>query len=305
MELRQKLFLVLGGMAIVPLLVLLFGVVDRAERALEARVEAELHETLEKMERELRSLMDAQAALARGLAEVPILRAFGEAAASGRHDPAGQEARARALETFFLNYQTTVPSIQAIRFADPAGRVLVKVKEGRPVPRSRREAGGRRYVEDIARKPFFQRARAGGGAVSVSDFERGKVAGEAELCPAMVRYTVAVRDDGGGLLGFLVVNMWGRRVDDVIVAALGGYPGEVYLVEANDRDPDRDGIYLYHRDAARRFANQLGTPYRFQAAAGPECGQRRARAPRRCRTAACISTGPTCPTRTGLRAGCS
>ena len=268
MELRKKLFLVLAGMATVPLLVLLFGVVDRAERALEARVEAELQETLEKMERELRSLMDTQKALARGLAQVPALEAFAAIATPRHLDRARYEARRRALESFLLNYQTTVPSIQAIRFTDASGKTLVKVKEGHPVPAARVDALGRRYVEDIAYKPFFQRALASGDEVSVSDFERGKVAGEVEFCPAMVRYSVPVRGGDGELLGLLIVNMWGRRVDDVVVAALGGYPGHVYLVEANDEDPARDGIYLYHRDADKRFANQLGTPYRFPADAG-------------------------------------
>ncbi len=274
MELRRKLFLVLAGMATVPLLVLLFGVVDRAERALEARVEAELQETLKKMERELRSLMDTQKALARGLAQVPVLEAFAAVAPPDRYRPEAYEARAEALESFFLNYQTTVPSIQAIRFTDPTGKTLVKVKEGHEVPRLHVDALGRRYVEDISYKPFFQRALASGDEVSVSNFERGKVAGEVEFCPAMVRYSVPVRDGEGGLLGLLVVNMWGRRVDDVVVAALGGYPGQVYLVEMNDQDPARDGIYLYHRDADKRFANQLGTPYRFPVDVGPEVWDR-------------------------------
>ncbi|HHQ42050.1 MAG TPA: hypothetical protein ENK20_07150, partial [Chromatiales bacterium] len=197
MELRKKLFLVLAGMATVPLLVLLFGVVDRAERALEARVEAELQETLEKMERELHSLMDTQKALARGLAQVPALEAFAAVATPPRLDPVRYEARRRALESFLLNYQTTVPSIQAIRFTDAGGKTLVKVKEGHTVPAARVDALGRRYVEDIAYKPFFQRALASGEEVSVSDFERGKVAGEVEFCPAMVRYSVPVRDGDG------------------------------------------------------------------------------------------------------------
>jgi two-component system NtrC family sensor kinase len=90
----------------------------------------------------------------------------------------------------------------------------------------------------------------------------GKVSGEVDFCPAMVRYSVPIRDEIETLQGVLVVNMWGKRFDDALEAALGGYPGKVYMAEIN-RDPDRDGIYLYHRNADMRFSNQANTNYRF------------------------------------------
>jgi len=261
MQLRQKLFIVLGLMAIIPLLFLLFGVVDRVEAELEANTSKEIHKTLGKLAQEISTLMDNQKSLVRGLAKVPVVREFA-LAASDTSAESPYEERALDLMAFFLNYQSTVPSIQAIRFTDLKGRTLVKIKEGRLIPNKKIFPNGRQYVEDISYKPFFKWAVKTDDEISISNFERGKVSGEVDFCPAMVRYTIPLRDELESPYGMLIVNMWGRRVDDAVQAALGGYPGKAYIVEINS-DAERDGIYLYHEDSNKRFANQLTTDHRF------------------------------------------
>ncbi len=265
MQLRQKLFIVLSLMAMVPLLFLLFEVLGRTERDLENRASAELYKTLDKMAQELNTLMNNQKSIVQGLAKVPIVRSFASLIETGGSQE--YENKANQLAAFFLNYQSTVPSIQAIRFTDTTGKTLVKIKEGHLVPLSKRDARGRAYVEDIAYKPFFQWALKTRDGISISDFERGKVAGEVNFCPAMVRYSVPIRDELDTLQGVLIVNMWGRRVDHTVEAALGGYPGKVYIVEQSS-DRQRDGVYLYHKNADYRFGNQLKTDYRFYRIAG-------------------------------------
>lgn len=266
MQLRQKLFLVLSLMAMVPLLVLLFQVVARVEDDLEKRTSAELQKTLSKMSEEIATLMQTQESLARGLAKVPVVKEFGDALELG--DPNVLARKASQLGVFFLNYQSTVPSIQAIRFTDVHGKTLVKVREGTLIPPREEGSQNRSVVEDIAYKPFFKHALASHQRVSVSDFERGKVAGETEFCPAMVRYSVPIRDGVDTLQGLLTINMWGRRIDDAVQAALGGYPGQAYIAEIND-NPARDGIFLYHENPNWRFANQLGTRHRLSTELGP------------------------------------
>lgn len=266
MPLRQKLFLVLSLMAMVPLLFLLFEVVESIETDLERRTAAELNATLGKMGKELDTLMSTQQSIVEGLARVPIVRGF----AAALEDPESErfETKANALASFFLNYQSTVPSIQALRFSDLNGKTLVKVKEGRLVPALLRDRQGRNFVEDIAYKPFFQSALDSRKRVAVSDFERGKVAGETDFCPAMVRYSVPIRDELDTPLGMLTVNVWGRRLDDAVQAALGGYPGKAYIIELNNDNPERDGIYLYHENPDWRFANQMGTDHRLSSELG-------------------------------------
>jgi len=267
MQLRQKLFIVLGLMAIVPLLFLLFGVVGHIENDLEESTGREIHKSLSKLAQEISTLMDNQKAIVQGLAKVPVVREFAQTAFL--KEKSSYEQRALDLMAFFLNYQSTVPSIQAIRFTDMKGKTLIKIKEGRLIPNKKKSSDGSSFVEDIAYKPFFKWALKTDEDISISNFERGKVSGEVDFCPAMVRYSVPIRDELETSYGMLIVNMWGRRVDNAVQAALGGYPGKAYIVELN-HDEERDGIYLYHDDASKRFANQVGTKYRLSTEIGAD-----------------------------------
>lgn len=267
MSLRRKLFLMLSLMTVIPLLVLQFGVVERVERDLLVRIEAELQATLKNMSEEVNALLNAQKSVAKGLANVPIIRAF---ALEARTRPGMPEtARLAELQEFFLNYQRQLPFIQAVRIIDHTGKTLVKVKEGRLIePDLYDPVMDRNYIADQSSRPFFWEAISGDVDVYVSDFELGQVQVNAEFCPAMMRYSVPIRDKQGQVLALLVVNMWGERIDDTVLAAMGGYSGQVYIVEINEESPERDGIYLFHQDNQQRFANQLGTSFRFSSDIG-------------------------------------
>ena len=266
MPLRHKLFLIIALLSCVPLLVLLFGVVNRLETEIRDRTEKEVHVSLGKMAEELRLIIDNQQSIARGLIHDLAIRQF----ASVTEKPVDKRAssleyrqRAETLEQFFLNYQKAVPDIQALRFMDRQGKTLVKVKEGKLIPPKLYDEEYRRmFVSDQSNKAFFKQAIDHPSDVIMSDFELGQTTENADFCPAMVRYTARIRDEVDHEQGVLVVNMWGKRLDATIEASLGGYPGQAYLVELND-DAARDGIYLYHKDSSRRFADQLKSEFRF------------------------------------------
>ena len=266
MHLRPKFFIVLTVLTAVPLLVLLFGVVDRMKIELSSRTEKELHVTLDKMADELNLILENQKAISRGLTYVPVVRDF--ASVVGKPIGKGVSAeeyqrRAEKLEQFFLNYQRMVPSIQALRFIDMSGKTVVKVKEGKPVePKVRDKVFNRFYIADQSNKSFFKYTTEVNKDIVMSDFELGQVSAEADFCPAMVRYSAQLKDEVDRTEGMLVVNMWGSRLDSTIEASLGGYPGAAYVVEISD-NKDRDGIYLYNRDSRKRFGDQLQTNYRF------------------------------------------
>ena len=268
MQLRQKFFIVLSLITAVPLLVLLFGVVDRMETELSGRTEKELHVTLNKMADELTLILENQKSIAKGLTYVPVVRAF----ASVVGKPVGQgvsaeeyQRRADELEQFFLSYQRMVPSIQALRFIDTSGKpVEAKLKDSE---------FHRLYVADQSYKNFFKYTMDVNKDVVMSDFELGQVTAGADFCPAMVRYSAQIKDEVERLEGMVVVNMWGSRLDSTIEASLGGYPGIAYVVEISD-DKQRDGIYLYNRDSKKRFGNQLHTNYRFSNAIGQQNWQK-------------------------------
>ncbi|MDH5447211.1 MAG: ATP-binding protein [Gammaproteobacteria bacterium] len=266
MQLQQKIFIVLALMTGIPLLVLLFGVVDKMEQEVRNRTEIELLGGLDKMAEELNLILHSQESIAKGLAKVPAVRRFAASVSGisqGTVSRKTYQKYADELENFFLNYQHAVPSIQALRFIDTNGKSLVKVKEGKPIePKYSDDQAGRLFIADQSNKRFFREAVNSKLEISMSDFELGQVSMEADFCPAMVRYSVNVRDEVDRLEGFLVVNIWGSRLDATMESSLRGYPGKNYIIEISD-DPNRDGIYLYHEETRRRFADQMNSQYRF------------------------------------------
>ncbi|MFV2059626.1 MAG: ATP-binding protein [Gammaproteobacteria bacterium] len=262
MTLKTKFFLVLILVTTLPLLVLLFGVSTAMEKELTARTDAEVHTALDKMSTELSSLLNTQKSIAKGLSRVPAIRAFATSARSS--DKKAYQKYADELESFFLNYQHALPSIQALRFIAPNGKTLVKVKEGKLIEPKREDRKNKRYyVADQSNKLFFKRALDAKKSVSVSDFELGQVTPDADFCPAMMRYSVRLKDELDQFDGMLVVNMWGTRFDNTIEAAMGGYPGNIYMVELNQIDSKRDGIYLFHKNRDFRFSNQTEFDYKL------------------------------------------
>lgn len=264
MQLRHKFFIAISLLTTVPLLILQFGVVERMEQEVQLRTEHELNAALNKMAGELLLILNNQKSIANGLSRVPAVRHFANNIATNQNMAAYNE-HADNLERFFLNYQHSVPSIQALRFIDINGKSLVKVKEGKPIAAKKFDAENNRYfVSDQSYKDFYKDAisSAGEGNVVISDFELGQVTFGADFCPSMVRYSVPVRDEVDHLLGLLVVNMWGTRLDSAVKSAMEGYPANSYIIEINNNKL-RDGIYLYHPDTQKRFANQLKTNFRF------------------------------------------
>ncbi len=264
MRIQFKFFLAFLLLTSIPLLILLFGTVGKVEKEIVTRTEKELLATLDKMAGELELILSNQKAVASGLARIPVIKRFAQLAVSDRlADQQNYQPEAEELEQFFLNYQHAVSSIQALRYIDKYGKTLVKVKEGKPVEATLQSADSNKlFIADQSNREFFKNAVTNKYDVVMSDFELGQVVPSAEFCPAMVRYSVPIRDEVDGLYGVLVINMWGTRLDSTIRAALGGYQGKAYLIEVSD-NKYRDGIYLYHEDNEKRFGNQLESKIKF------------------------------------------
>ena len=272
MQLQHKIFSVLAILSGVPLLVLLFGVLAQMEEGVRERSGTEIHARLDKMAEELSLILENQKAIAKGLTKVPAVHRFATVSSMSGDgmDTKLYQQRADELEQFFLNYQHAVPSIQALRYIDANGKSLVKIKEGKSIePKLEDSITGRLFIADQSNKRFFQYAMNSKEEVTMSDFELGQVTREADFCPAMVRYVVKLQDEVDSLDGFLVVNIWGNRLDSTMETAMGGYPGKAYIVEISD-DSRRDGVYLYHAETRQRFADQLNSPYKFNTYIGEE-----------------------------------
>lgn len=254
MRLRSKLLLLLAVATMPPLFAILFYAGYLGSRTLSEQADKDMQLILERGVAEVRTLVESEKAAARALAEVPILERYLEALRRGQDR---REARGE-LEHYFLAYQKAKPSVQAVRVFDTRGNTLVKVKEGEVVPPEKAGPGDVPIVANHAYKGYFRKARhLEVGEVGMSNFELGRVNPDADFCPAMIRYMVPL-GQGGEKVGYLVVNGWGKRFDQVLSGLVAERKGDVFLAEYNRIDPRRDGIFLYHPEDSRRFANQRG-----------------------------------------------
>lgn len=170
-------------------------------------------------------------------------------------------ARDRLAQTL-LDFQRLDRTIQAIRFIDSQGYVLVKVREGEIVPRSGPVIPGLGFtaVSSKADRDFFQNAIGlKKGEVWISNLERGWMEGEEYWCPAMVRFATPLFYSDGRTAGVVIINVWGEAVGTTINRLISAEEGAAFLVERNSRDPARNGIYLFHQNSSCEFGNQTGS----------------------------------------------
>ena len=169
------------------------------------------------------------------------------------------------LETSFFEFQQLDTSIQAIRFIDAKGFVLVKVREGKIIPRSGPPdpALHIRAVSSKAGRDFFKNTiRLDRGKIWISNLERGWMEGEESWCPGMVRFATPVFFADGSRAGVIIINVWGKALGDMINRLIEPALGKAFIVERNLIDARRNGIYLFHQDQSCEFGNQTGSNIR-------------------------------------------
>ncbi len=168
----------------------------------------------------------------------------------------------RKLEQTFLGFQKLDATIQAIRYIDPDGYVLAKVREGRIIPRNGPldPSFGLRAVSTKNARSFFRNTLCLKKEQAwISNLERGWMEGAKEYCPAMVRFSTPVFSEEGKCAGVVLINVWGEMVGRMINRLISPEEGFAFLVERNLENPDRNGIYLFHQDRSREFGNQTGS----------------------------------------------
>lgn len=173
------------------------------------------------------------------------------------------EGKAKA-ESLFMDYCNNVREVQAIRLVDKDGRIQVFMRECENL------SGEANYEPiDISSKDFIQdAAELDRPDILFSKFERGFLPDAVSFCPSMIR-TVVPYFAGGEHAGYLVVNYWGERLGEV-VNRLNNDEGHAFIVEKNKINPDRHGIFLFHRNKSYEFANQMQHSHRFQTVYGED-----------------------------------
>lgn len=196
----------------------------------------------------------------RTMADSPELAVYRTAVAGGNRQGVGTSLV--TLEQVFLGWQKLDPTIQAIRLIDPAGNVLVKVKEGKINPPSGplRPPYGLPAVHFVGTRDFFKSAmQLPKGGILISNLERGKVDEDESLCPGMVRFAIPLFLADGKRGGLLIINVWSDQAGRLLNRVIAEEEGNAFLVERNPADGQRNGIYLFHRDTTCEFGNQTGS----------------------------------------------
>ena len=169
------------------------------------------------------------------------------------------------LEISFLEFQQLETSIQAIRFIDAGGFVLVKVREGKIIPRSGPldPSLHMRAVSSKAGRDFFKNTiRLAEKQIWISNLERGWMEGEEQWCPGMVRFATPVFFADGSRAGIIIINVWGKALGTMINRLIAPALGKAFIVERNLIDAKRQGIYLFHQNQSCEFGNQTGSNIR-------------------------------------------
>lgn len=159
------------------------------------------------------------------------------------------------LEQLFLDYCENIELIQAIRIVDVNGDIKIFMRECENL------SGNKNFKEiNLKSKKFFQKVeKLDQPEIMFSNFERGKLPETTSFCPAMIR-TMIPYFKTDKKIGYLVVNFWGEKIGEVL-DYLEKSKGYSFLVEFNDNNTSRNGIFLFHPNKYYEFANQFNTKY--------------------------------------------
>ena len=257
---RRKALITLLGVAVPSLIAFSILIIVSTAHILQQNAGHQVSTLATRSALGLAELVERSQAALRTMAASPELTAYRAAVAGG--DRQRLSASLAKLEHSFLEWQLLDPSIQAIRLIDPVGNVLVKVKEGK----INRAVGSLRApyqmprVHYLGNRDFFKAAiQLPKGGILISNLERGKVDEDEFLCPGMVRFAMPLFLADGKRGGLLIINVWSEQAGRLINRVIAEEEGNAFLIERNPADGQRNGIYLFHRDATCEFGNQTGS----------------------------------------------
>lgn len=256
LKIGQKLLIAFLGITILSTAaVFIFGYIV-SSRSLANKVEEGLKLSLKRSSEDVNSFMLDRQSEALAVAEIPLLKDLLKSLKYGSY--ADFVRRGELIEQFFLEYQKKRKAIQAIRIVDTNGQVLVKVKELKIIDRKKQHPFFPvTSVGSLSEKNFFSEfAGLKKGQVWMSNFELG--IDNNEFCPPMIRIAAPICLEGDVVAGFLIINIWGQRIGEIVSNTIRKDDGYSFIVERNFIDPERNGIYLYHHEPDICFINQTG-----------------------------------------------
>ncbi len=260
LHIRQKILLTMLVVFIPSLLFFSFLIISSTSEILSANVTREVRGLAAKSAQNLHDLVQNSGKTLLVIAKTPSVLGFIDAL--NHHNIQLSAQRLDKMEKDLLNVQKLDRTIQAIRFIDPQGRVLAKVREGTIIPRKGSLVPylGVREISSKKNRQFFKDAIIlKKGEISISNMERGWMGGKAKWCPAMVRFSTPFFLTNGQCAGILTINVWGATAGRTINRLISKNEGTAFLIERNKGNQDRNGIYIFYQDQSCEFGNQTGS----------------------------------------------
>ncbi len=260
LRISQKVLLAILGVTVISLGTFSFLMITSTERILQQNISRQIQGLAKSSMQNLVELVVRSKKIVRNIANSPDVTDFLAAESGGDHQTIVRTLR--RLETSFLEFQHLNPTLQAIRLVDTSGQEVVKIREGRVMPRTGPPipALGLNAINSIEDHSFFRHTmELKKGETWISNLEYGWIEGEKFWCPAMVRFSTPVFFPDGRRAGAVIINVWGAMVGAKINSLLSPKQGQAFLIERNRQDPSRNGIYLFSQNPACEFGNQTGT----------------------------------------------
>lgn len=257
---RRKALITLLGVAVPSLIAFSVLILTSTAHILTQKAAKQVSSMALRSAAGLAELVDRSRTTLNTIATAPEVEAFVSALDTG--DQALLSAKIKRLEQSFLGWQKLDYTLQAIRLVDPAGNVLVKIREGKVIAPvgAPRQPFGLPAVHSVAGRDFFRQAlQLPRHGILVSNLERGKVEEEELFCPPMVRFATPLFRSDGSRAGVVIINVWGEQAGKLINHMITSDEGNAFLVERNLSDSRRNGIYLFHHDESCEFGDQTGS----------------------------------------------
>ncbi len=257
---RRKAMITMLGVAVPSLIAFSVLIITSTAHILRDNAAKQVSSQASRSAAGLGELVDRSRTTLKNIATAPEIAAYLSALDAG--DPAALLSSIKRLEQAFLGWQKLDGTLQAIRLVDPAGNVLVKIREGKVIAPvgAPRQPFGLRAVHSVAGRDFFREAiRLPREGVLISNLERGKIEDEELFCPAMVRFATPLFRMNGAAGGVVIINVWGEQAGRLINRLISPEEGSAFLIERNPADVTRNGIYLFHRDKSCEFGDQTGS----------------------------------------------
>ncbi len=258
MQLRAHLFIWVVSATVIPLLVLGLGATYLGERAHREETSQNIFNQLNNLTAEVDRHMDAERAMVRGLARVPVVREYLPvlAAADGHRRHPEFEERGDELATFLEAFQGTLPTGYTIRILDHEANTLVKVRDGERSRARYSGRGGPPLVERMVLDPWFP--------ARLNNLEPGQA--HHLLLPQSQRRqdmavepplldTVVPLSHEGRIVGHLAVSPGGRGVERIFDFNTALPEGRLLVAEIHPDVPERNGMVLYDAHGEQRFTH--------------------------------------------------